>query len=488
MKEKIIPLLLYLSLSNAVKIWGPGLDGLRLPCTYFFLQLEDDNGNNITNSADDKLEAAVEGEQCRSWTEIFNRNDGFFIVRYKIYNVCDNMKIKLKLNGKKLLDPIPLKSSVLPDVCNCPKGTLEDWYKNSECKVESEQLKHDLDRFENGVNISDSLERAKAAFNNPGAYAWCHYVIKDTRIYRKCYGEHVGFSMFWDAILAWMARHFSLPDLEMLVNLGDWPLVKRNKKKYEGIAMFSWCGSRETSDIIFPTYELTEASLECMGRQSLDVLSAMGKNAPRWEDKTDKMFWRGRDSRRERLDLIEIGRQRPELINASITNFFFFRTEMEKYGGGSPSVPFFQFFDHKYQLNIDGTVAAYRLPYLLAGNSVVLKQESGYYEHFYADLQPWVHYIPVKADLSDLVERIHWARDNDDKAKKISANAQQFVLDNLLPHHVFCYHANLLQAWSSKLLEKVEVREGMEEVEIEKDTGGRMPPCRCDRDTSKTEL
>ena len=33
-------------------------------------------------------------------------------------------------------------------------------------------------------------------------------------------------------------------------------------------------------------------------------------------------------------------------------------------------------------------------------------------------LQPWVHYIPVKADLSDLVERIHWARDNDDKAKK----------------------------------------------------------------------
>ena len=29
MKEKIIPLLLYLSLSNAVKIWGPGLDGLR---------------------------------------------------------------------------------------------------------------------------------------------------------------------------------------------------------------------------------------------------------------------------------------------------------------------------------------------------------------------------------------------------------------------------------------------------------------------------
>ena len=31
-------------------------------------------------------------------------------------------------------------------------------------------------------------------------------------------------------------------------------------------------------------------------------------------------------------------------------------------------------------LNVDGTVAAYRLPLLLAGNSVVLKQASKYFE------------------------------------------------------------------------------------------------------------
>ena len=37
-----------------------------------------------------------------------------------------------------------------------------------------------------------------------------------------------------------------------------------------------------TSDIIFPTYELTESTLQCMGRQSLDVLTAMGKNSPRY--------------------------------------------------------------------------------------------------------------------------------------------------------------------------------------------------------------
>ena len=67
----------------------------------------------------------------------------------------------------------------------------------------------------------------------------------------------------------------------------------------------------------------------------------------------------------------------------------------------------------KYQLNIDGTVAAYRLPYLLAGDSLVLKQHSEYYEHFYKRLLPWKHYIPINRDLSNLLDQIQWARDND---------------------------------------------------------------------------
>jgi hypothetical protein len=50
---------------------------------------------------------------------------------------------------------------------------------------------------------------------------------------------------------------------------------------------------------------------------------------------------------------------------------------------------------------------------------VVLKQDSNYYEHFYKDLKPWVHYIPFQRDLSDLEEKLKWAIDNDDKVKNI---------------------------------------------------------------------
>ena len=61
--------------------------------------------------------------------------------------------------------------------------------------------------------------------------------------------------------------HFQvrLPDLELFVNLGDWPLENK-KVKDKPIPIFSWCGSDDSRDIVMPTYDLTEATLETMGR------------------------------------------------------------------------------------------------------------------------------------------------------------------------------------------------------------------------------
>lgn len=69
--------------------------------------------------------------------------------------------------------------------------------------------------------------------------------------------------MFMDSILLSLARKVQLPDVDLFVNLGDWPLAPRNKKAYP---IFSWCGSDDTYDIVMPTYEITESTLENMGR------------------------------------------------------------------------------------------------------------------------------------------------------------------------------------------------------------------------------
>lgn len=90
-------------------------------------------------------------------------------------------------------------------------------------------------------------------------------------------------------------------------------------------------------------------------------------------------------------------------------------------------------------------MAAYRFPYLLVSDSLVFKQDSTYYEHFYSDLQAWKHFVPVKKDLSDLIEKIKWAISHDVDALSIVKTAQSYARSNLLPQQIFCYHLQLLK-------------------------------------------
>ena len=41
-------------------------------------------------------------------------------------------------------------------------------------------------------------------------------------------------------------------------------------------------------------------------------------------------------------------------------------------------------------------------------------------DFFYAELQPWKHYVPVKADLSDLKARHEWAEAHQAEARAIA--------------------------------------------------------------------
>lgn len=77
----------------------------------------------------------------------------------------------------------------------------------------------------------------------------------------------------------------------------------------------------------------------------LDMLSVQGNIKKKWNEKIPKAFWRGRDACRERLNLIDIARQEPDLYNASLTNFFFFRNEEQQYGPKAPHISFFDFFN-----------------------------------------------------------------------------------------------------------------------------------------------
>ena len=68
----------------------------------------------------------------------------------------------------------------------------------------------------------------------------------------------------------------------------------------------------------------------------------------------------------------------------------------------------------------------------MAGGSLIFKQDSEYYEHFYHQLEPWVHYVPLKQDISDIEEKLQWAIEHDDEVSILwKAHAYQGYLSLL---------------------------------------------------------
>jgi hypothetical protein len=62
----------------------------------------------------------------------------------------------------------------------------------------------------------------------------------------------------------------------------------------------------------------------------------------------------------------------------------------------------------------------------LSYNSVILLVKREFYIWYQPLLKPWIHYVPVKHDLSDLIDKIDWCKKHDDKCKQIANNALEF--------------------------------------------------------------
>lgn len=67
---------------------------------------------------------------------------------------------------------------------------------------------------------------------------------------------------------------------------------------------------------------------------------------------------------------------------------------------------------NKIIIDIDGNTYSRRFPYLMATGSVILKV-AAFEDIGTVPAEPWVHYLPVKMDLSNFNEVLDWAKNND---------------------------------------------------------------------------
>ena len=79
-------------------------------------------------------------------------------------------------------------------------------------------------------------------------------------------------------------------------------------------------------------------------------------------------------------------------------------------------------------------------------------------------MKPWVHYIPLEEDLSDVREKIQWARDNDEKVQEIVKNASELVAKWVNPELMYCYYAKAFSAYAKRMSRPVQVTDEHEEI------------------------
>ena len=86
------------------------------------------------------------------------------------------------------------------------------------------------------------------------------------------------------------------------------------------------------------------------------------------------------------------------------------------------------FLRNKFLLDIDGEVNAWSgLFWKLYSGSIVLKVESHWEQWYYNELKPWIHYVPVAGDLSDLPNIYNILTGNPELCEKISKNGRDFA-------------------------------------------------------------
>ena len=151
-----------------------------------------------------------------------------------------------------------------------------------------------------------------------------------------------------------------------------------------------------------------------------------------WKDKESKLFWRGKTTGR-RVELLSRWTQ----YDSNVIDVAFSEIQpkhgkfLNKYLGRHDTrqtADPLEMLKYKYLLSIEGNDVASGLKWMLYSNSVVLMAPPTVSTWAMEDLLlPFVHYIPLADDYSNLSEMIQWAEDHQDTCQVISKRATAFI-------------------------------------------------------------
>ena len=157
-----------------------------------------------------------------------------------------------------------------------------------------------------------------------------------------------------------------------------------------------------------------------------------------WEEKSDTAWWGGAltgdvwktDKTRTvtRREVLIHYRDNPtDRVHLSLTEL---SSSKQSPPGIELKAPFTKrsAYMHKCLVLLPGNDIASGSSWFFAGNSVVLMPKPHMDHILYFELNEWEHYIPLENDPADILVKLDWVLNNEDKARQIVDNAHQRLL------------------------------------------------------------
>lgn len=365
-----------------------------------------------------------------------------------------------------------------------------NWYKQTYFSEEDRRLLHN-GNYKN-AEIKKKLDENILKFQNSHSdqFKWRKINLKREKwyanncIFRNQFPEYEGElnTNVYRNMLEELLKERIIPDIEFFINDRDFPILKKDltepydhlfdsnsikvEEKFQVKKMapiFSKSVTSEFADILIPTNdEWVMVSNHyftgtCSNTYHKEAWSKINLN---WSTKRDICIFRGSATgcgntieNNMRLKAADMSIDFSDLLDAGITDW---KARMKKYKGepiGIIDTSKFRFklankindiekSGYKYILNIDGYVSAFRLASELSMGSVVFIVDSPYKMWFSEKLKDGIHYISIKHDLSNLIEKIKWCRINDKECEIIANNARNFHKKYLTKEGIFNYLAD----------------------------------------------
>jgi len=171
-------------------------------------------------------------------------------------------------------------------------------------------------------------------------------------------------------------------------------------------------------------------------------------NGVAWARRSDRVRWRGwtngsgskeYSSPHAQWDQDVMARIRMCLIlqDADATDVAFtgsfdpqLEARLRRDGLFKAKVPQNDWINDKFALDIDGATNTWTnfLVRMHLGCCVIkVDSQHGYRQWYYDRIRPWEHFVPVRSDMSDLIDKIEWARSHDAEARAIAENGRAFA-------------------------------------------------------------